>query len=157
MEIYTYSPEDVFFSLGDMKLGDWDSIRISALEPSYRLIRGINNKNTRAKVSGSCVEIKISVLQASQTNWIFSEINRLDNLQGAGRLELFIKDQSGQSYFSSLDAFIAGKPEQMYTGELELLEWTIICQTIQDWSIAGNASPSESALSSFINNAIALF
>lgn len=152
MDVYTYSPEEVTFSLGDRILEDWDSISVTAMEPTFKLVKGINNKHTRVQTSGLSVEVKLAVLQTSQTNWILSEIHRIDIIDGSGRLEIFMKDLSGQSYFSSIEAFIAGQPDQLFSGNLELVEWTIVCQSIQEWSIGGNASPSESTLKQFINS-----
>lgn len=156
--IQTYSPEDVSLIIGtSYKLEDWDSITLQVNEPAFRLVKGINNKNTRVKVSDYSATITVSLLQTSPSNYVLSEINRNDMLHGTGRLDVLLKDTGGQTQFSSFEAYIEGLPVKKYGMDIELVDWTIICQSIDNWGVGGNLSLSENVLSQISRKITNLF
>lgn len=152
-EVYTYDPEDVVLNFGGYQAVGWDKITIKRNSPSFTFIKGINGKNTRVATFDTSATIIFAVIQTSPTNEVLSRVHEEDIINGSGRLEVTLKDGSGQSLFSSIEAYIPEFPEVVYSDNIEYYQWTIICQSTEDFHIGGNVSPSES----FISDALKRF
>ena len=145
--VQTYSPEDVVFTICDYKIQDWDEIRITPSEPSFKRIKGINGKGTRVRcTSKNSATIDFSILQTSEANNVLTEIHRQDMMYGTGRLEVSIKDLSGQTHITSFEAYLESAPILTFKDSVELIEWTLICESLESMNTGGNASLTEVVL-----------
>ena len=152
-EVFTYNPGDVILTIGSYQVRGWDEISIERITKSFRLVKGIRGKHTRIKDSDTSAILTISLMQVSPSNDVLSEIHRLDLIEGTGRIELSLDDKSGNSSFSSAEAFIEGYPRKVFKDSIEYVVWTIQCQSTDDFLVGGNSRP-DNAL---INEAIKLF
>lgn len=149
--VATYSPSDVSLSFGGYSVVGWDNITISRTSPSFTTVKGIRGKHTRVPSGDTSATITLSIIQTSQSNDVLSEVHRLDIENGTGRLSITLKDGSGASVFSSDEAYIINYPETTYSGNLEMRNWTIFCQTTRSFIVAGNTNPQDSLFNTVIN------
>lgn len=152
-EVFTYNPGDVILTVGSYQAQGWDEISIERPVKAFRLVQGIRGKHVRIYDSNTTATLTVSLMQVSPTNDVFSEIHRLDLLEGTGRIELTLSDKSGNSTFSSEEAFIESYPKKVFKDNIEFVVWTIICQSTDDFLVGGNGRP-DNAL---INEALKLF
>lgn len=141
MSVSTYSAQDVKVIIGGYTVVGWDNITIARRTSGFKTIPGIRGKHTRSSTRDTSATLTISLVQSSPTNDMFSNIHGLDLIQGTGRLELLVKDNSGRSLFSSNEGYIVGYPETTYAAEIELRTWTIFCQTTGSYVVGGNTKP----------------
>lgn len=151
--VNTYSPTDLSLSFGGYQIAGWDSISIVRNAPSFVTVRGIRGKHTRVPSGDTSATITVSILQTSPSNDVLSEVHRQDIESGTSRLDIMLKDSSGNSVFSSDEAYIVSYPETTYSNGFEYRSWTIYCQTTKSYIVGGNAYP-ETALFNAALNAI---
>lgn len=148
-----YSPKDVILSIGGYQLTGWQSINITRTLKSFQVIKGIRGKNTRVPTPDTSATITISLLQSSASNEVMSSILSNDIIKGTSRITLTLKDKSGSSVFSSVEAYITGYPTTAYTGQFEYRQWEIFCQTTTTYVIGGNNRPATSLFDAALNQA----
>ncbi len=145
LSVFTYTPSDVKLIIGSYIVTGWDAISIRRNKRIFNPIEGIRGKNTRVKNLDTSATITIPLIQTSQSNGVFSEILRLDAVQGTGRISLTLQDRSGNSVFVSDEAYIMDYPETTYTDDIETRNWVIYCQSTTTYAVNGNASTSDLA------------
>ena len=153
LEVYTYTPSDVYLIFAGYTAIGWDKITIERSSPVFRHIQGIRGKHTRVRDDDTSCTITLSVMQTSPANEYLSEILALDNKNGTGRMEVSLKDTSGNSKFYSVEAYITGYPSTSFSEDIEYRSWTIFCQTTEYFHVGGNEKPS----GSLIKEALRLF
>lgn len=154
-KIFTYSPKEVVLTFGGYTVTGWQSISITRSVDAFKPIRGIRGKHTRVRNADTSCMITIPLLQTSMNNDVFSWIHELDIENGTGRISLTISDLKGTSVFSSVEAYIVGYPEVVYSGEFEYRQWRIFCQTTGSYTVGGNAQV-ENVFSGIFSNASGL-
>lgn len=127
MDAETYSPSMVVLSFGGYTLKGWERISIRREAPVFRQVNGIRGKNTRIKVGNTAATVKIVVPQTSTLNPLLSELVRLDDQYGTGRISMVVKDLMGTEVFSSEDAYVENFAEMVFGDEISAREWTISC------------------------------
>lgn len=147
-DLLIYSPQQVILTVGGYQFTGWQSIRIARSVQGFQTIRGIRGKNTRVKNLDTSATITLPLIQTSQGNDVLSSIHELDLERGTGRLALTLKDMSGQSVFSSDEAYITGYPETVFSGDIQYRVWNIFCQTTKSYNVGGNASAQGSVFDS---------
>jgi hypothetical protein len=148
--VYTYNPEKVQLVLGGYTVVGWNEISIKRAVPAFKVVKGINGKHTRVKDPDTSAIITIGVIQTSDANDVLSRTLELDIENGTGRIELTLKDGSGDSVFSSIEGFIVGYPDVVYKDQIGFNLWTIVCLSTDSFYVAGNASPSESEITNIL-------
>lgn len=151
-EINTYSPTDVILTVIDHKLTGWESISISKTSPSFIAVPGIRGKHTRVENPDRSCTISFGLINTSKSNDFISAIHAADVTNGTAKLSVMLKDNSGNSVFSSNDAYILTYPDVMFSGGFEYRKWDIFCQTVSDYNVGGNSKPKtifDSLFSSF--------
>ena len=138
-KVFCYSPKEVVLTFGGYTVTGWQSISIARSVDAFKPIRGIRGKHTRVRNADTSCMITIPLLQTSMSNGVFSRIHELDLTNGTGRISLTVSDLKGTSVFSSVEAYIVGYPEVVYSGEFEFRQWRIFCQTTGSYTIGGNA------------------
>ena len=152
-ELATYSPDEVKLQVEKYLCAGWERITIKRSSPMYKHIKGIRNKHTRVRDPDTSATITITVIQTSQTNEVFSEILRQDYFEQTGRFNLLLKDLSGNSLFSSSEAYLTGFPSITYEDDITFNEWEIFCQTTNNYDIGNNVDLENS----IVNQIIKLF
>lgn len=148
--VNTYSAKDVTLIIGGYQVMGWENISISRNATTFTPIRGIRGKHTRIPSADTSATISVPILQTSASNDVFSAIHEADQINGTGRLQLLLKDGSGKSVFSSVDAYIVGFPVTTFSGGFEYRAWQIFCQSTQDFTVAGNARPNTNIFDSLL-------
>ena len=154
-KVFTYSPREVQLTFGSYTVTGWQSISITRSVDAFKPIRGIRGKHTRVRNADTSCMITIPLLQTSMSNDVLSKIHELDITNGTGRIELTLSDLSGTSVFNSVEAYIVGYPEVVYSGEFEYRQWRIFCQTTGSYTVGGNAQV-ENIFSSIFSKASGL-
>lgn len=139
MDVFTYRPGEVVFTLCGFIVEGWSSIAIAKNAPVFKQIRGIRGKNTRVKMKDSSGTVRLTLTQTAIANDVLSEILSLDQSTGSERLEIVIKDTAGTSLFSSTTAYIENYPETTYSASQTERVWTILCDTMNSHFVGGNA------------------
>ena len=150
-KVATYSPSDVVLSIGGYTLTGWQNITIARRSQGFVTIPGIRGVHTRVPTNDTSATINIPLLQTSPSNDVLSEIHSQDLLYGTGRISLTLKDMSGNSVFSSNEAYITGYPQSVFSGGFEYRPWGIFCQVTDSYTVGGNTRPSTSLLDSAMN------
>lgn len=138
-KVFTYDPAQVQLTFGGYTITGWQSISIARSVDAFKPIRGIRGKHTRVRNADTSCTISIPLLQTSMGNDVLSRIHELDLVNGTGRIELTISDLGGTSVFNSVEAYILGYPEVVYSGEFEYRQWRIFCQSTNTYVVGGNA------------------
>ena len=154
-KVFCYSPKEVQLTFGSYTVTGWQSISITRSVDAFKPIRGIRGKHTRVRNADTSCMITIPLLQTSMSNDVLSKIHELDITNGTGRIELTLSDLSGTSVFNSVEAYIVGYPEVVYSGEFEYRQWRIFCQTTGSYTVGGNAQV-ENIFSSIFSKASGL-
>lgn len=149
--VNTYSPKDLSLSFGGYQIAGWDSISITRTSPSFITVKGIRGKHTRVPSGDTSATITVNILQTSPSNDVLSEVHRQDIETGTGRLDIMLKDNSGNSVFSSDEAYITSYPETTYSGNFEYRTWTIYCQTTKSYVVGGNSYPETNLFNAALN------
>lgn len=156
--VATYSPSDVELVIAGYSIAGWDSISISRRVDSFKPIFGIRNKHTRVR-SGSATTrdtsamITFSLSQESMSNEVLSTIHERDIEEGTARLEITLKDKSGKSVFSSIEAYILAYPTSAFTNDFSNRDWRIFCESTSSYMVGGNTRPQTSVFDTAINAA----
>lgn len=151
-EINTYSPTDVSLTILGVKITGWESITISKTSPSFIVVPGIRGKHTRVENPDRSCTISFGLINTSGSNTTLSALHAADVTNGTAKLSLMLKDNSGESVFSSSDAYLISYPDVMFSGGFEYRKWDIFCQTVSDYNVGGNTKPKtiiDSLFSSF--------
>ena len=151
--VATYRPKDVVMSFGGYVITDWQSMLISRNSKVFTQHKGIGGKNTRVYNPDTSCTIKVRVLQSGMANAIMSEVIKLDAIHKTARLELIVKDNSGESLFTTTTAYITGYPQVDYSENFEWREWEIMCDDSNEFIISGNERP-QSAIVDAISSGI---
>lgn len=95
--------------------------------PRYELYTGADNTNTRIYKNNTAATINIPLAQSSASNGIFTLLHRNDTASRTsdGLFQILIKDNSGRSFFSSSEAFIAQLPASTFGNSMNTREWQI--------------------------------
>ena len=144
--VYTYSPEAVIFTFGGYVLSGWRDIKILRNSKPYTQVKGIRGKSTRIRNPDTSALVSISCIQTGTANAVLSEIVNQDMNLGTGRIELQIKDLSGETLFNSQEAYISGFPEVVFGAVIEYRMWEIVCNT-SSLVVGGNVSTDNSVFS----------
>lgn len=156
MNIVTYNPKDVLFTLGGSYITGWNSFTISR-EPSFLLRKGIRGKHTRIRTYDTSAMITISLPQTSEWNDIFSSIVTNDIASATGRCEITLKDLSGSSFFESREAYIVGFAEVSFDSTIATRNWTIQCLSTTTYNVGGNSKATTQLFDSAVAQLKGLF
>lgn len=148
-----YSPSDVILIIAGYQVTGWESITITRRMDSFIPVYGIRGKHTTVPSGDTSATITIPLLQTSQSNDVFSSILGLDEINGTGKLNMSLVDNSGDSVFYSDEARILGYPEVVFSGNFSYRAWRIFCQTTYTYEIGGNGKPSTNLFDSVVSGA----
>lgn len=137
MSVLTYNPDSVSLIFGGYEVSGWNTLSIERNTEFVKQIRGIRGKNSKEVSMDTSCTILLRVPQATEVNTILSLIlKNEEETKGKVRLEVGLKDSSGESVFSSLECYIGGWPKVEYSNSLSEVEWKFLCDS-SEWRITG--------------------
>tara|TARA_R110000744_G_C19371770_1_gene563160 strand:+ start:31336 stop:31809 length:474 start_codon:yes stop_codon:yes gene_type:complete len=151
LSVYTFSPEQVDLIISGYKVMGWNSIAVARNRAAFTQVEGIRDKNTRIRNKNSGATIFIDIARTSPVNTVFSKVVEQDLIHGTGRLEITIKDKSGLSLYSSIEAYIEKYPDDAITTELNNRRWSISCLSTSQWNVSGNEQAQQSLFQNITN------
>lgn len=157
MNIVTYSPQDVLLTMGGAYVTGWNTLSITRDSNAFRKIAGIRGKHTRTRTYDSSATITLGIPQSSEWNDILSNIVTNDIVSGSQRIEVQLKDASGSSLFSSIEAYVIGYPDVTYDIGVNTRTWTIQCLSTSTYNVGGNSKPTTKLLDSAVSGIKGLF
>lgn len=138
--VLTYTPSDVVVLVEAYTLTDVVSINLTWNSETFQMVRGIRGQNTRRQNLDSSAILTVEVLQTSITNDVLSDLLIADRIAQSSRIYVSLKDNSGLTDISSLEAYVSTPPAVTYSNELTTRVWTIhMLNTVA--SVRGNAKP----------------
>src|ERR1043165_6090076 len=156
-EFSTYSPDSVILTIGGAYVVGWNSFAISRDSSEFTTIKGIRGKHTRVRSYDTAATIVVELPFSSEWNDIFSEIVTQDSVSATGRLEVFLKDNSGRSLFKSTQAFVTRYADVTFDATISSRVWQIQCLSTDVYIVGGSSNPSASLLSNAYSNLSDLF
>src|SRR5690625_2121678 len=153
MSVLTYNPDSVSLIFGGYKVSGWDRISIERNTEFVKQIRGIRGKNAKEVSMDTSCTITLVVPQATEVNTILSLIlKNEEDTKGKVRLEIALKDESGEYVFTSLECYIGGWPRVEYGNPLSSIEWKFLCDS-SEWNITGNEA-NKNSITDMISGAL---
>lgn len=149
--VATYNPKDVTLTFGGYVISDWDEVVLEKEEPTFKQYKGIDGRNTRVYNPDKSCKLRVKVLQTGLANAILSEVHRLDIQHKSARLEIMLRDLSGDSLFHTTSAYITKYPDVIYSGAFEWREWEIACDDYTELFVSGNEKPNSPILNAIAN------
>lgn len=150
-DVKTYSPSDVLLTFGGYVIEGWDRIVITRTLPSFKQVNGIRGKNTRIRLNNTSATIDIDLVSTSNTNAVFTEIVKQDEMYGGARLVITVKDLLGGEVFSTEEGYLEAPATRTYEAEASVRPWKINCLT------SGTGVGAGSPLGSLIDKVTSLF
>lgn len=141
MAVYTYDPSKVTLTVCGYRIAGWVNISIQLDEVPFKTVKGLGGNNARIYNKDTAASISLTVLQTGVANYVLSEIHRLDAGKGTGRLEIVLKDLSGETTFSSDNAYVEGYPVIDFSAEAGSRVWKINCLNTRDINVGSNYKP----------------
>lgn len=123
--VLTYTPSDVIVAISGYIVTGVVSVNITWNAETFKKVSGIRGQVTRVQNRDTSATMTIELLQTSSTNDVFTDLLIEDKSKQSSRLQVSVKDTSGRTEISSLDAFIASFPEVSFSDGFTNRVWTI--------------------------------
>lgn len=113
------------------------NITVERGSDSYEKYVGIDNKTSRVYKSDKSGMITLSLAQTSVSNDVLDLLQRNDAAarNSSGLFSVIVKDGSGRSVYSALEAWIGKVPNSAFGSSMQMREWVI--QAAEMTSIIG--------------------
>ncbi len=124
----TYNPAEVAIIFGTHTVtgyADGTFIEVEQSNDSFTLTKGADGEAARVRSNDDSGTVKISLLQNSDTNMVFSLLHQADKKSGKGTLPILFKDASGDTVGSGPVAWIKKPAGVGFSKSIETREWTI--------------------------------
>lgn len=150
-QVLTYAPSDVKLMICNFIVTGMVSVTLNWNSPSFRIERGIRGLNTRVLNKDLSATLQVELLQTTATNEVLFQLLLQDRNNLSARLDLVLKDQSGNTILYTDSAYVASFPEIRYSSGFDNRVWTIEMLGVVD----GNMSNSKSNFDVFGDNTFA--
>src|SRR5690606_18976977 len=145
-DVIIFNLADVLFSIARYNCVGWEEISIDRNSDVFKPIKAIRGGRTRVRDLDTSATVSLTLLQVSPTNDVLTRIVQEDYISGTGRIDLLLKDQSGNSIFGSSEAYIKGFPKVVYRDSVEAVVWVFECQSTDEYFVGGNSRPNNALL-----------
>ena len=103
--------------------------------PEFRDLLGCDGETTRANTKDARGTIKISLLQTSKSNLVFSVIASGDSLTGLGSLPFLILDKEQKkvteiNVYATAEAWVNNRPKITFSKGIEIWTWELRCNNL---------------------------
>lgn len=135
----TYDPSKVIITYGTtpvVGLAEGDAITVETNTGWTKKV-GMAGAVARARKADPTGTIKLKLLATSSSNDVFTVAHKADQITGAGKLPLFIKDLSGRTLAFASEAWIEAVPSVALGAEVGDREWTF-CGADVEILVGGN-------------------
>ena len=124
--VLTYDPSSVTISVCGYIVTGLMSASLVWKSEVFSVRRGIRGSHTRVYNADRQSTLVLELLPTSITNDVFTSIVLQDAENHAGRLEVMLKDTSGTSRFTTVDAYIHSFPDMTFTSDgISTRRWEI--------------------------------
>ena len=127
-KVKTYNSKDIIIILGTHAVSGTADDSFVTIEPKGEGVKsksGCDGEVARAVDPNSQYNIKISLLQTSDTNKYLSAMVKKDADNGEGMFPVLIKDIKGGMVFSAESAWVVKSPSRGYGKDTTNREWNI--------------------------------
>ncbi len=114
-----------------------DAIMVEFDTEQWNLNIGADGEGTRSKSNNSAGKITLKLMQGSPSNDILNAAYQVDKIAGQGLGAVFIKDNSGRSLHTAVEAWIEKMPNVAYGANSGSREWVIRTHNLVS-TIGGN-------------------
>lgn len=145
-QLSSYSPYDVsvIITRGNLShtvtgFAEDSFITVAQAMARWDLYTGGDNTNTRIHKNNTSATISLSLQQTSASNDIMTLLHKSDvaSRDSSGLFTVFIRDNSGRSFFHAEQAYIAVVPSATFGTTMQTREWEIHAVVV-DTYLGGN-------------------
>lgn len=129
-KIAVYSPEDVKVLIGVSAVDGFDIddvVSITKVNEVYTQKINSDGSVSRTHKGDNVFNVAISLSAASEWNQILTHLVTVDRLTQMGKFPVFIKDQQGESLFTSPTSWVEKIPDTDYTTSIGTRHWLLCC------------------------------
>ncbi|WOZ57484.1 baseplate protein [Pseudomonas phage vB_PseuGesM_254] len=137
-KVLTYTPSDVTIIICDFIVTGMVSCSLQWSAPPYKLVRGCRGINTRVGSKDLSATMNLEVLQTTVTNEVLFQLLYQDRRNQSARLDITIKDNSGDTILYSDSAYVASFPDMRYSDSFDNRNWKIEMLNVRDGQISSN-------------------
>lgn len=102
-------------------------LTIETEDAKYGITSDIHGDVTRFRQNKNIAKVTLPLTQSSPSNDVFSSFLEADRKSNAGVFKFMIKDNSGTSIFTSVNAYVEKQATVEFGNDNKNREWTIIC------------------------------
>jgi hypothetical protein len=151
-EVNTYSPSEIGLEISGYRITGFEKISISRNSTAFSLIKGIRGKNSRQRNRDSSCSVVVNIIQTSLVNDVLTQILEEDIRTNSARLTLNLTDGLGSSKIVSRECFIESYPDLVFSDNISMRRWNIICLSTDIFRVGGNSKLSGSSFSDGVSN-----
>lgn len=153
MELWTYCPEEVTFSLAGLEtlegIAEGTFIKCSIDIPPFSHKKFADGSITRVYRGTPTYAIDVTLMNASPSNPILTYLLLADKVTKMAKFPIQIKDNFGTSVFYSASAWIESPPDLNFGIDMEIRTWRF--RAVQATVHYGDNTEISSKLDDFIN------
>lgn len=139
--IKTYTPSEVKIILAQsFQVQGVVSVSLKASKEKFTMIPGMRGQNARVRQRDSSCILSIEVLQTSISNDVFSDLLNKDILQGTGRTQILLQDNSGTTKIQSENAYVSNFPDIVFSNGFNTRTWEIVMLNTVAMTVGGNST-----------------
>lgn len=129
MAVKMYDPSAVSILLAGVLpitgVAEGTFVSVAKDTPYYTTSKSTDGQVYRTFQNDNTFTVKITLASSSESNGWFDKLLKADVITQKGIFPLFIKDNSGSSFFYSTSSWIEVEPSLVFADDVEALEWTI--------------------------------
>lgn len=135
MSVKSYAAAEVIVTFGAIIIdgfADGDAIQVIPNADSWTSQRGIGREVSRSRMGDEGAIVTLTLLQTAAINAVLSAIFKLDRINRDQVFPLMIKDNSGFSLHTAMEAWIMRKPDGTYAEEATGRAWVFEVAEMDD-------------------------
>ena len=137
-KVLTYTPSDVTLIICDFVVTGMISASLQWSSPPFKLIRGCRGINTRVASRDLSAVMTLELLQTTVTNEVLFQLLYQDRRNQSARLDVTLKDTSGDTILYTDSAYISAFPDMRYSEGFDNRVWKIEMLNVRDGQISSN-------------------
>lgn len=102
-------------------------LSIETEDAKYAINTDIHGRVTRFRQNKNIAKVTLTLTQSSPSNDVLSSFLEADRKSNAGVFNFMIKDNSGTTLFTSVNAYVEKQATVEFGNDNKNREWTIIC------------------------------
>jgi len=102
-------------------------LSIETEDAKYAINTDVHGRVTRFRQNKNIAKVTLTLTQSSPSNDVLSSFLEADRKSNAGVFNFMIKDNSGTTLFTSVNAYVEKQATVEFGNDNKNREWTIIC------------------------------